>query len=729
MRALALALALLLTVPAAALASDWSAGWAQGEATGRQINQRYSSKSGINTHFSQPLTSSAKPMQPLLKNVYTCPDTGETFEDSGECSSQCPSSCQAGFDAQLQAPSSEAFVEVVVQPGPTGDIATTLIRQDTDFDGSFDFALSVSTPISGVCANGFISCTPGTWDDCRYYVWELDEQGRIASAEVPYITPYLAGCYCINSSCGQNVVWDNIAQILEHLGGGVVGAIQQENPHYTVTRVRVLVPEMTIRFYGQRTPEGVRPSQSGIYASGTEHPEQYYGKSALLASAAEDEVLSQTADPDSFYNLMANTPYLQERQVEVKTCTIKRDYHLDWEEKVIGFDAQFYVGWDSWAGGTSTADCFWARRSGQCMDDWNSHCPDWATCVELNLRNLEHIIHAIYYTGTCIPYTDPASGGTGCFTPPGTLDLYGYEFRQRIDTGLYPPCYGSTDQGDPHELWQVWAYLEDPSPYGRIQAQDTLLFGIRDLPVMDKIDTCSTLDTDGCRLKEEQVCDHEGNCVWTWKNFARTGIEPLPQCKQLLSSVTGLTWTACADGLNFTYRSSGGDSGVFESGQDVWWEVKRTYFCEVSQPYDVDEAKQRAAVIEESTSVEGQLIQYQDLLPATGEYQSGQITVGAVNDYPDCEMVCEVKVPGHHTPAGVQGSAGQYQVNTESFRKVYRACVEETPGLWTCPADASAGEEVIRGCGCLNNFEEAVTVMQLLDEAAKDIICSTTAPN
>jgi len=86
-------------------------------------------------------------------------------------------------------------------------------------------------------------------------------------------------------------------------------------------------------------------------------------------------------------------------------------------------------------------------------------------------------------------------------------------------------------------------------------------------------------------------------------------------------------------------------------------------------------------------------------------------------------------VPGHHTPAGVQGSAGQYQVNTESFRKVYRACVEQSPGLWTCPADASAGEEVIRGCGCLNSFEEAVTVMQLLDEAAKDIICSTTAPN
>ena len=127
MRTLALALALLLVVPAAALASEWSTGWADGEATGRQINQRYSSKSGINTYFSQPLTSSAKPMQPLLSRIYTCPDTGETFEDPGECSSRCPSSCQAGFDAQMQAPSSEAFVEVVVQPGPTGDITTTLI--------------------------------------------------------------------------------------------------------------------------------------------------------------------------------------------------------------------------------------------------------------------------------------------------------------------------------------------------------------------------------------------------------------------------------------------------------------------------------------------------------------------------------------------------------------------------------------------------------------------------
>ena len=84
------------------------------------------------------------------------------------------------FSGQLQCPNSQRFMEVLIQPGATGDITTFIVSQDTNFDGNLDYTFQVPFPVSGICANGVITCSPGTWTNCRTYQWASDTSGRVS---------------------------------------------------------------------------------------------------------------------------------------------------------------------------------------------------------------------------------------------------------------------------------------------------------------------------------------------------------------------------------------------------------------------------------------------------------------------------------------------------------------------------------------------------------------------
>ena len=71
-------------------------------------------------------------------------------------------------------------MEVLIQPGATGDITTFIVSQDTNFDGNLDYTYEVPFPVSGLCANGVITCNPGTWTNCRTYQWTSDTSGRVS---------------------------------------------------------------------------------------------------------------------------------------------------------------------------------------------------------------------------------------------------------------------------------------------------------------------------------------------------------------------------------------------------------------------------------------------------------------------------------------------------------------------------------------------------------------------
>ena len=83
----------------------------------------------------------------------------------------------------------------------SGDVSLN-IEQDIDMDGSIDYTNSYST-LSGVCANGFISCNAGTWNNCIPYRWEADSNFRLNPSVVNMTD--LSGCNCINNSCVSGV--------------------------------------------------------------------------------------------------------------------------------------------------------------------------------------------------------------------------------------------------------------------------------------------------------------------------------------------------------------------------------------------------------------------------------------------------------------------------------------------------------------------------------------------
>ena len=280
--------------------SEPGMGSSAGSQAGNDIMSQVNTADKINNRLAQPLTSSETSMK--------------TFG---------PAEQQQSFNAQLSAPSSESFLEVFAQPGSTGDLATVATKQDTDFDGIYDYAYNLSN-VSGVCANGVISCNPGTWEGCSYYTW-IATEGKVLLSSVPEIKQ-LAGCNCINNSCGSNLVWNNLDTVLKDLGGAIVGAIQDYNPHYTVTSVSI--DDATITYYGQETPETVSACSDSVYFSGTKQPEQYYDP-VSGSLPVDDEVLSQAADSDSYYTQLSDALINQNNPSSTTKCYEKRSIQFD----------------------------------------------------------------------------------------------------------------------------------------------------------------------------------------------------------------------------------------------------------------------------------------------------------------------------------------------------------------------------------------------------------------
>ncbi len=195
------------------------------------------------------------------------------------------------FNGQITAPSSQAFLEMMIQPSGSGDLQLLQASQDLDFDGIPDHSYTFPQVVSGVCANGVISCDSGTWNGCTPYTWQAGPSGQVSLSSA-FITD-LGGCYCINNSCGSTLVWDNLGLVLKQLGGGAVSAVQAQNPQFMVTEVKVDGP--TITFYGQDPSQGVKDP-------GPVTQSQYYANPSLITGDTEALLLAQATDPTSPYS-------------------------------------------------------------------------------------------------------------------------------------------------------------------------------------------------------------------------------------------------------------------------------------------------------------------------------------------------------------------------------------------------------------------------------------------
>jgi hypothetical protein len=212
-------------------------------------------------------------------------------------------------------------------------------------------------------------------------------------------------------------------------------------------------------------------------------------------------------------------------------------------------------------------------------------------------------------------------------------------------------------------------------------------------------DQCSGLENNTlCRLEDEKVDN-----VYTYKNYASTGLIPLPTCRDYSGYYTH---NICRD----------------------WWEKDRTYICQNNRSFDFTESMKRVSSVYKTTDEINGVATFTDY--RKDEKTQTWITEGNTFDlgvarnqpYSACSNVCKTRKPRQDSQASQTGVTSQYRKDITTYDFYYRQCY---PSTTTCPA--GAGEEIIIDCQCINEFAETFTLLESLKEAGKDSICSSGA--
>ena len=297
------------------------------------------------------------------------------------------------------------------------------------------------------------------------------------------------------------------------------------------------------------------------------------------------------------------------------------------------------------------------------------------------------------------PYTYPSTNYNGDVICGGGASGNSLRFL-----GTAPNHYITLDNATPYQcpLTQN-RYVDEISCKGDCQTQ-SLSFN----------NQCNPAPS--CMLKEENVCDENGeNCVQTRRNFSPTGLSPMPYCKTI--DAIGHTYTACMDGGSATVFKDGGNGQVLGSGENIWWHIERVYQCETDDEYDFDNLKQRTQHISDTTQDNTTSMYYEDYDPDTGTAEGHTIELPGRSNFDTCEKGCKVRRIVQDTQAGTHGTTADYRNSVSSYEDVYRTC-----NNGSCPV--SDGETILVDCTCINEFSKAVSLMQVMDNASHDMICS-----
>ncbi len=681
---LAIILALLVLMQPALAGGSFSQGLSAGSSAGEYANQRLGSKSALKSNILTPASSGGAIQMHSLNG-------------------------QNPFNGSISNPKGKRILEILIHPTSTGDLSPVYVYENTGSGNQYNYSYTVPFEVSGICANGLISCEPGTWKNCKYYKWVADSSGRVSLEERP--STDFGGCYCINNSCGYNLATNNLSIVLKDIGGGAIGAVMQSG-NYKMTVTGVDVNSVDIVYYGQIIRDNSTPQPSSYpsteqaqyeWQTGSTNPSSYYSgtNGGYLFAAAGSVENSEKSNPDSMYNLIATSGAAKKNPVEQKTCYIKREINITKHQNDYfsaegddtcpeKFDTSICSKIDQCYSDSTGYHCLCelssngSVSSGGCGPTYNYNvcgkiyvnfyvCDD--PCVSLKLGSKSILSDA----GGCY-ISDGANPDNGTYTliTEGTENLY-----------LYLENMGACECPPDHPSWSK-VYI----PIYR-KAWDTVNNEISD--------QCQQYENNSnCQLKDEWV-----DGVRTWKDYASTGLVPVGQvCK------TFYGWTS----HTFCYN---------------WWTKERIYTCKTSG-YNFDKAKQRVTTIVNSTANANVMststlgeVNYQDYRESNGSwgYHNGSLTIPLSGSKNGCMFVCKVKVPVQDTQAYSNTNTSQYR-SIQSYSFDYRKCTD-TDGTYTCPYDPSKGETIVTNCQCINEFAEAAAIMQTLENAGKDIICSS----
>lgn len=577
------------------------------------------------------------------------------------------------FNPNIACQKTATLLELLAQPTSTGDIGTLSISRDRNLDGSFDERLNVPVPVSGVCVNGIISCQSGGWNQCRPFQWAIGSGGDLKLSEVELSS--LSGCYCVNNSCGTNLVWSNMAAILKDLGGGVIGALTTADPRIGVAQAIIDGP--LIRYTGAQTT-ACTANPSVTATSYRANPTAITGDATAAAQAS------------SVFQALAGSPAATGKAEETRRCTIERQVILEQvtADQIIARAA----------GGISTAYPAQDRVSfimGSPIDDSlrGGRCTLFDFRMTLDVKDpdrLRSVVLSHYYMddwaqirvdGQLIA-ADPASWTGSAYPPSGCERSRTWHSYPNLD--LKPLLTKGS-----HEIWLRVAVGNEGEAFAQIDAMlDTSCKASEQIT-----DLCAGYAKDPqCHLLSETV-----DGVATFQNGVQTGLKPLPQTRIFGTATCSVQVTR------------------------DFFERDRRYKCAVDlgtvTPPDLGRG---AYIIDRSTET---------LLADRTVAADGTVTTSTRpfnlpdrGSVPACEPICKTRAPRANSAVAPDGVVGTKQNDPAGWDNFYHACTTDNQ----CPA--GPGEEIVSACGCLDDFPEAVVMMQSMRLAGADMVCTQSAP-
>lgn len=577
------------------------------------------------------------------------------------------------FTPTLACQKTQKLLEVLIQPAASGDIGTVRIGQDKDFDGAFDTVNNLPVPVSGICANGIISCQPGTWNQCKYFRWDVDTAKSLKLTLVDM--PDLSGCYCVNNSCGPNLVWNNLNSVLGDLGGGMVGALTTADPRIGVAQAQINGP--VIDYVG---------AQSTACTSSAAVPQTVYktNPAAIQGDAAA------IAAGNSIFQMVAASPAGAGRALQTRTCAIEREVNVI-DPKLDDIISRTAGGYATIRTGTNIVDFQMGSPADNSLAGGSCTLLDFRMTLHVgDPDRINQVTLAEWFAddwgqvridGNLVGLGPSPWTSTGL--PPGKCEQ-GKTFYTYPDLDLKPYL----TKGD-HEIWVRVAVAKAGETFARIHVEAGDSCGSSE----QLADLCSGYASDSkCHLDAEDV-----DGVETFRNGVATGLKPLPQT-----------------------RLFGADRCTLQLTRDFFLR-KRSYICETDNPAAPDPDLSRGAyIIDHSTET---------LLADQQTHADGSVTTttrpfglperGSV---PACEAICKTQAPKVNTAAAPSGVMASQQNDPTGFDTFYHVCSTDN----VCPT--GPGEQILSACGCLDDFPEAVVMMQTVRLGGADMTCTSATP-
>lgn len=578
---------------------------------------------------------------------------------------------KTSFTPNIACQKTATLMEVLVQPNATGDLGLVRISRDTDFDGIVDTNGALPVPVSGICANGVISCDPGSWNQCHYFRWDIDAARAIKLTEVDM--PALAGCYCLNNSCGSNLAWGNMTSVLKDLGGGMIGALTTADPRIGVAQALINGP--SIRYVGaQATACASDPtlSQTG-----------YRANPGILAGDA-----SSAASGSSVFQALMGSPIGLGTVQETRACIVERQ--VDIEGATIDDIISRVAGGYATIFGPGSVDFQLGSPAYHSLEGGNCRLFDFR--MTINVGDPDRLISAsisqvtfddwmqIRVDGRLVA-ADPASWTSGG-NPPGNCERGATWYA-------YPPVdlKPLLTRGN-HEIWLRIAVGNQGEALATLHAEvDESCKSSEQL-----VDTCGALaGNPKCQIANEVV-----DGVQTFRGGANTGLRPLPQTRIVGNG-------ACAIQLTRDF-----------------FRKDRSYKCQLDTgTVPAPDLSRGAYIIDHSTeTVLADRLRQKDGSYAETSQGFGLPDRGSV---PACEPVCKSRAPRASTGAAPAGIVAALENAPNGYDTFFHACSADN----VCPL--GAGEELVSGCGCLDDFPEAVVMMQTVRLAGADLVCTGAA--